>query len=310
MLAQGRNYKAGIVIAHQYLDQLPPQARRSLATNASIKMVGGLEYTHQQSFAKQMNTSTEFLSTIQKHKSGTEFALWIKNVIPQALRLNVPFGRLASESRLTDLGMQMLLEQNRKRYCVKVSSVDSFSNGTPPEPIDAQDTPQEQTITPTEGSGGKQHKDLQQMVKAIGHEYGFGVSIETKCTQSDGAIDVLLNGEQTTIAIEVSITTSPEHELQNLKKCLVEPVDQILCVSPDDAHRIDIQNICIEALPQTQFNRLTFLNPSSLNEYIAQFDERETTLIRGYEVIVKTSQSDPRDVEYRKSRIKQVLEGI
>lgn len=309
LLTQGRKYKAGVVIAHQYLDQLPQQAKRSLATNASTKIVGGLEYTDQQSLAKQMNTDAEFLSSMQKHESGTVFALWIKNVIPQALKLNVPFGRLASETVLSDDGMQILLKQNRERYCEKATSEPVVKDVPTPSTSNTEDLVHAHEPMINEGRGGKQHKTLQQMIKAIGHEYGFGVSVEAKCTNSDGAIDVLLNGEKTTIAIEVSITTSAEHELQNLKKCLAEPLDQILCISPDDAHRIAIQNLCIEELPQVQFNRLTFLNPSSLNEYIAQFDERETTLIRGYEVIVKTQQSDPRDVEYRKNRIKQVLTG-
>lgn len=148
------------------------------------------------------------------------------------------------------------------------------------------------------------------MIKSLGHDFGFGVSVEAPCRQSDGAIDVLLSGERTTIAVEVSITTGAEHELENLKKCLAERVDQVVCVSPDDAHRLDIQNLCIDALPQTQLGRLSFLNPSSISEFLSKFDERETTLIRGYEVVTRTAKSDPRDVEYRKSRIRRVLSNL
>ncbi|MBN4066218.1 hypothetical protein JYT43_00150 [Ahrensia sp. AH-315-G08] len=147
------------------------------------------------------------------------------------------------------------------------------------------------------------------MIKSIGHDFGFGVEVEAPCKQSGGAIDVLLSGEQTIIAVEVSVTTGAEHELENLKKCLNENTDQVLCVSPDDAHRLDIQNLCIERLSQSQLKRITFLNPQSVSDFVSQFDERETTLIRGYEVITKITKSDPRDVEYRKSRIRQVLDG-
>jgi hypothetical protein len=137
----------------------------------------------------------------------------------------------------------------------------------------------------------------------------FGVEIEAECRESEGAMDVLLLGENNTIAVEVSVTTSPHHELENLKKCLNETVDQVLCVSPDNTHRLNIQNLCIERLPQNQLRRVYFLSPQNVPDYLAQFDERETTLIRGYEVITRTAKSDPRDVGYRKSRIRQVLKN-
>jgi len=204
-------------------------------------------------------------------------------------------------------GKQLLLEQNRALYCVPVQRAELPAptiENVPVEPI-VEPTPQK----PTEGRGGTQHREIQQVIKNIGHDLGFGVSIEAACQVSDGAIDVLLTGENNTIAVEVSVTTSPEHELANLKKCLMEQVDYVLCVSPDDDHRLDIQNLCIEQLPQSQLARIAFLNPQEVPEYLSQFDERETTLIRGYEVVTKTVPSDPRDVAYRKSRIKQVLAG-
>lgn len=148
------------------------------------------------------------------------------------------------------------------------------------------------------------------MVKHIGHDLGFGVTIEAPCQQGSGAIDVLLLGEKHTIAVEISITTSPEHELENLKKCLAEDVDQVLCVSPDNTHRLAIQNLVLERLPQSQQGRIKYLHPSHLAEHLAQFDERETQLIRGYEVVVRTVPSEAEDVEYRRKRIKQLLEGL
>ena len=146
------------------------------------------------------------------------------------------------------------------------------------------------------------------MVRQIGHDLGFGVTIEAPC-QNGGAIDVLLAGEKQTITVEISITTSPEHEIENLRKCLSENVDQVLCVSPDNTHRLAIQNLVLE-YPQARLNRIKYLHPASLSEYLAQFDKRERQLIRGYEVVVRTVLSDPEDVEYRRAHIGQLLEGV
>lgn len=288
LLNQGRKYKAGVVIAHQFLDQLNPMTRQTLLANASVKIVGGLSHKDNQSFAREMGTDTEFLTSLQKHESSAEFGLWIKHVIPRALRLSVPFGLLESSNRLTRSGEQAQLDFNRQHYCAKVHSA-APEHQTARETHKPAETAPEPASAPQGGRGGSQHREIQEMIRGIGHDLGFGVSIEAKCEHSDGAIDVLLRGEQTTIAVEVSITTSPEHELENLKKCLKEPVDLILCVSPSDAHRVAIQNLCLEHLPQTQAQKIKYVRPDALAAYLNQFDERETTLIRGYEVVIKTA---------------------
>ena len=104
LLNQGRKYNAGVVIAHQFLDQLDGRARQTLLANASVKVVGGLSHKDNQAFASEMNTDKDFLASLQKHESGTEFGLWVKNVIPDTLRLSVPFGLLESAKLLDQSG--------------------------------------------------------------------------------------------------------------------------------------------------------------------------------------------------------------
>ena len=314
LLNQGRKYRAGVLIAHQYLDQLDARTKQALLTNASIKLVGGLSYRDNQAFAREMGTTPDFLSSLKKEeRSKTEFALWIKHQIPEAIKLTVPFGLLESAKRLDAFSTEMLLIDNRDKYCVEARPFEhpEPEPETPPQTEPVAEAEQEEPTTPfdLEGRGGTQHREIQQMIKDIGHDLGFGASIEAACQNGDGAIDVLLAGEHNSFAIEVSVTTGPTHELANIQKCLAEPIDQIICVSPDDPHRLEIQNLCIERLPQTQLPRVKFLNPNSVAEYLAQYDERETTLMRGYEVLTKVVQGDPRDVEYRKNRIRQILQN-
>lgn len=300
---QGRKYTAGVVIAHQFLDQLDTKTRQNLLANASVKIVGGLSHKDNQAFAREMGTDTDFLTSLRKKERSTEFGLWVKHAIPEALRLSVPFGILSAAKRLDRDGEIAQRQQNRERYCVPLQSPRLIHD---PEVV----LPPEATApeSPIKGRGGIQHKEIQKTIKGIGLDLGFGASLEASCQQSDGAIDVLLTGEKQVIAVEVSVTTSPEHELENLKKCLAENVDQVLCVSPDDKQRLSIQNLALQHLPQTQSTKIKYLKPQLVGDYLAQFDERETQLIRGYEVVVSTVPSDPEDVEYRRSRIRQVLE--
>ena len=300
LLNQGRKYKAGVVIAHQFLDQLNSVTRQTLLANASVKIVGGLSNKDNKSFAAEMGTNVSFLESLRKKESGTEFGLWVKNHLPKALRLNVPFGVLESAVRLDADGRLRQLEANRQKYCV------STQISAPKETANVE-TKEQTAKPPNQGRGGTQHRELQQMIKSIGHDLGLGAEIEASCAKSDGAIDVLIKGEAVRIAVEISITTPVDYEVQNLEKCLSENIDHVLCVSPDDAHRAAIHNLALETLPQAQVRRLKFLKPSQVKQFLNQFDERETQLIRGYEVVVKTAPVDPEDLEYREMRIRNLL---
>jgi hypothetical protein len=302
LLNQGRKYKAGVVIAHQFLDQLNPSARQTLLANASVKIVGGLSNKDNRSFASEMGTDVSFLESLRKRESGTEFGLWVKNQLPNALRLSVPFGLLEGAVRLDAEGEHYQRLVNRSNYCIRTTPEFETQSEAPP-------TAPEKPTQPQAGRGGTQHREIQQMIKGIAHDYGFGVSVEAQCKHSDGAIDVLIEGENKSFAVEVSVTTSAEHELANLKKCLAEDVDEVWCVTPDQVHRLEIQNLVLERLPQTQSARIRYFGPDMISNYIKQFDERETTLIRGYEVVVQTAPSDPEDVAYREMRINNLLKN-
>jgi len=49
-----------------------------------------------------------------------------------------------------------------------------------------------------------------------------------------------------------------------------------------------------------------YFKPNMIAEYIKQLDEREKTLIRGYEVVVQTAPSDPENVAYREMQLKNI----
>ncbi|MEM7213690.1 MAG: hypothetical protein AAF479_17710, partial [Pseudomonadota bacterium] len=65
----------------------------------------------------------------------------------------------------------------------------------------------------------------------------------------------------------------------------------------------------LEHLPQRQHGRIKYLHPQNLAEYLEQFDERESQLIRGYEVVVRTVPAEADDIEYRRERIRRLLSG-
>ena len=103
---------------------------------------------------------------------------------------------------------------------------------------------------------------------------------------------------------------------QVLRRCLMqvlmrlfhsvrtENVDDVWCVSPSKTKWLEIQNLILERLPQSQRSKIKFFAPEDVEDYLKQFDERETTLMLGYEVIAVTVASEYEDVEYQETHLR------
>lgn len=82
-----------------------------------------------------------------------------------------------------------------------------------------------------QGGGGKQHKYLAQLVKQLAEERSFKASIEEPILDGAGRVDVHLSQGERKIAVEISVTTGRDWELQNVEKCLSAGYEEVLVVS-------------------------------------------------------------------------------
>jgi len=115
LLIQARKYRLGLVIAHQYLDQLQGGLRASIAANTSIKFAGGVSDRDARAMAPDMRTTPSFLMAQQKGQHATQFAAYIRNVTPTAISLAVPFGLMEAEERMDAGAYAELIDRNRER---------------------------------------------------------------------------------------------------------------------------------------------------------------------------------------------------
>lgn len=120
LLNQARKFNLGIVFAHQYLDQLDPKLRASVAANTSIKMAGGLSDRDARALSPDMRTSPEFLNSQRKHNGRppqwSEFACYIRNHTASAVSLRVPFFSVENAPTISTAEHDLLRERNRQRY--------------------------------------------------------------------------------------------------------------------------------------------------------------------------------------------------
>lgn len=120
LVSQGRKYNVGLILAHQNLGQFPRDLQKSVMTSTAIKYAGGVSKGDAVDLAGEMNCSWEFIKAMVKGGDETQFALFAKNITPVAQLLSVPFGTLEGLPRLSQKEFEILLTDNRERYCAPV----------------------------------------------------------------------------------------------------------------------------------------------------------------------------------------------
>lgn len=115
LLAQARKFNLGVVLAHQHMAQLSPGLRAAVAANTSIKLAGGVSDHDARMLAPDMRSSPDFIASMTKRPRATEFACYVRNLTPQAIRIEVPFGALEAAPRMSDAEHAELRQRNRTR---------------------------------------------------------------------------------------------------------------------------------------------------------------------------------------------------
>src|SRR5690606_7490571 len=121
---------AGLVLAHQYLNQCTGSLQSSLAANTGIKFASGLSASDARAMAADMRTNPDFILD----QPRLQFAAHIRNVTPHAVSIPIAFPR--RPAMLGDEDFAALIVRNRER----VSIEPDVTNGTAPS-ADADHSP-------------------------------------------------------------------------------------------------------------------------------------------------------------------------
>jgi hypothetical protein len=124
-----------------------------------------------------------------------------------------------------------------------------------------RDKVQDSTSLP--GRGGAQHKYLQALVKKLGEDRGFTVSLEKTILDGHGHVDALLERNGVRIGCEISVSPRPEHEVGNLTKCLAAGLDYAVLIAVEERTLVEARRL-IEVADQ----RLRFLAPDAFISFL------------------------------------------
>jgi len=118
------------------------------------------------------------------------------------------------------------------------------------------------------GKGGEFHKQIQFMIKEQAEVFGWKAKIEERIPHSLDSVDVGLKKDDVRVAIEVSATTYPEQELQNIRKCLDAGYDYVISVNSDEKNLLSIKKEARKVFTLRDRERIRFSAPSRVKEYL------------------------------------------
>jgi hypothetical protein len=111
------------------------------------------------------------------------------------------------------------------------------------------------------GRGGEQHKAIQRQLKAAAEELGFRAIIEKPVLDGQGSVDVALEREGERIAVEITITTTVEHEVGNVRKCLEAGFARVILVSPKSERLQAVARVLQTTFSAEQMRKVTCGTP-------------------------------------------------
>jgi hypothetical protein len=160
-----------------------------------------------------------------------------------------------------------------------------------------------EVLSPTEESEKREHTYLQTLIKRTAESWGYKAVIEEPTPDGLGRVDVGLKRNEEKLAVEISVTTSAAHELQNIEKCLVSGYAEVIVCSSEKKKLKAIGKVVQEGLNPADQEKVQFVAPADIPSFFeARADKgvvREER-IRGYRV--KTEYKAVSATEQKKKR--------
>jgi len=141
-----------------------------------------------------------------------------------------------------------------------------------------------EVITPDFSEKGKsQHRYLQSLIKRMAEDKGFRAVIEQPVLDGAGRVDVSLERDGRRIACEIALTTTHEHELANIEKCLAADYGTVILCSTEKKSLEKIKALVSQKIQASDQEKIHFLQPDDLFFFL----EKEAAALSGKEERVK-----------------------
>jgi len=336
ILSGARKYGLGLVLAHHDIRQIQsrsPEVLNSVLTNPYARICFRIGDHDARTLAEGLG-----------HFDAKDLqSLGTGEAIARVERAEYDFNLVTTPLPRLDPGAgqrvrEKIVARSREQYARPRSEVEELLRGSRPEPERAHpgvgpSTPSEvrrsasESPTPGQpsvehptpvkpptgrerGRGGTQHKYLQELIRRWAESNGWRAEIEERILHGLGSVDVALRKGERLVACEIGVSTTPEHELQNVQKCLAAGFEQVAVVSSERRVLNQIQALVTGSLSEAQVLRVRYCTPEELFDYLdgVETASRSTEqTVRGYRIKVRYGKAKPKETEERQGAVSAII---
>lgn len=138
------------------------------------------------------------------------------------------------------------------------------------------------------GRGGAQHQAIQKRIKQAAEELGFRIVIEKPVLDGQGSVDLWLERAGECIACEISISTTIDHEVRNVAKCLKAGVQKVAVICLDEERLRKIAAAVSGSLGAESAAHVLYFQPDQFVTHLktapAEIPKEKITVRRGYKI--------------------------
>ncbi|MEZ4927917.1 MAG: type IV secretion system DNA-binding domain-containing protein [Saprospiraceae bacterium] len=341
ILSGARKYGLGLILAHQDLDQLASkdtELANSVLSNPAIRVC----FRCGDKDAGKLEGGFSYFDATDLQSLGIGQA--VVRVGQKDHDFNLSFTLLPKvEALLSESRHQSVIEHSRSKYALHHSKVDEILKDTlrvekttsaprltkevseekpivetKPEPpiidktsssVDIESEARKFVEKEVEKEKIREHRFIQEFVKSMAEARNFKAVLEEPVNDYTGKVDVSLLRDDLKIACEISVTNTPEYEVQNIQKCFTAGFSLVFMISNDQVHLNAIRTLAVSEIADSFHNRLFFV---SKDDFVSQLDlllvhQTQPTEVRAKGYRVKLNYTGSSDASLQQKTLKDVI---
>jgi hypothetical protein len=318
MLTGIRKYNLGLILAHQTMQQVAkydtelPNSLLNAGTRICFRLVDADAKRLADGFAsfeaEDLQNLSAGVAIARVGRSEDDFSLNASSLRP------------SNDKGFTD----EIITHSRNQYGIRIEIPTEEENApiheespkpksSPPAPTEDKETIKEdEEKLKSDWTPPKQqtnHRYYQVLIKKMAEANGYKASLEVSTPDGKGKVDILLERDGKSIAVEVSDTTEAVWELHNIEKCITANYTQIYACVTDAKTRHALQKL------------IDGLNPKPLNVTIGTTEEllavlqiqgqpeQTETRMKGYRVNVQHRTLSNDEANTKRAIIESIVKG-
>jgi hypothetical protein len=159
------------------------------------------------------------------------------------------------------------------------------------------------------GRGGAKHKYFQQLIKRVAEERGYRATIEDQIAGGGGSVDITLTNGNRRFACEISITTTPEQALGNVRKCFAAGFDPVILPASDNKKLQKLKSYVEPGLSEIELPKVRFFVAEESIGFLYEQGAASAgseTAVRGYKVKMRYKAVDPEEQKRKRGSLRSL----